>query len=111
MLSVHAHKESVLSLDLSEDGDLLFSTGGDSVVNVRCLVYLGLMCVWMTMANRCRSGRRGHLLVSTLFTRIMMWAIYSPWLIRPVSRRSTVVARTPVFRYDHLLKERERERE
>ena len=34
MLSVHAHKESVLGLDLSEDGDLLFSSGGDSVVNV-----------------------------------------------------------------------------
>ncbi|KAJ5773341.1 Peptidase M20 [Penicillium paradoxum] len=34
--SVHAHKESVLGLYLSEDGDLLFSSGGDSVVNVWC---------------------------------------------------------------------------
>lgn len=34
MLSVHAHKESVLGLYLSEDGNLLFSSGGDSVVNV-----------------------------------------------------------------------------
>lgn len=33
-LSVHAHKESVLGLYLSEDGSLLFSSGGDSVVNV-----------------------------------------------------------------------------
>ena len=37
VLSVHAHKESVLGLDLSEDGDLLFSSGGDSVVNVSSL--------------------------------------------------------------------------
>lgn len=34
ILSVYAHKESVLSLFLSEDGSLLFSSGGDSVVNV-----------------------------------------------------------------------------
>ncbi|KAI9926817.1 hypothetical protein ASPWEDRAFT_55083 [Aspergillus wentii DTO 134E9] len=34
LLSVHAHKESVLGLYLSDDGDLLFSSGGDSVVNV-----------------------------------------------------------------------------
>ncbi|PLB41385.1 glutamine amidotransferase subunit DUG2 [Aspergillus candidus] len=34
ILSVHAHKESVLDLYLSEDGDLLFSSGGDSVINV-----------------------------------------------------------------------------
>ncbi|KAJ5669504.1 hypothetical protein N7462_010574 [Penicillium macrosclerotiorum] len=34
VLSVHAHKESVLGLYLSEDGNLLFSSGGDSVVNV-----------------------------------------------------------------------------
>ncbi|RAK78832.1 glutamine amidotransferase subunit DUG2 [Aspergillus fijiensis CBS 313.89] len=34
VLSVHAHQESVLDLYLSEDGELLFSTGGDSVVNV-----------------------------------------------------------------------------
>ncbi|KAJ5522812.1 hypothetical protein N7513_013385 [Penicillium frequentans] len=34
LLSVHAHKESVLGLYLSEDGNLLFSTGGDSVINV-----------------------------------------------------------------------------
>ncbi|KAJ5105386.1 hypothetical protein NUU61_002733 [Penicillium alfredii] len=34
VLSVHAHKESVLSLYLSKDGNLLFSSGGDSVVNV-----------------------------------------------------------------------------
>ncbi|KAJ5387645.1 hypothetical protein N7509_010186 [Penicillium cosmopolitanum] len=32
--SVHAHKESVLGLYLSEDGNLLFSSGGDSVINV-----------------------------------------------------------------------------
>jgi di- and tripeptidase len=32
--SFHAHEESVLGLYLSEDGDLLFSSGGDSVVNV-----------------------------------------------------------------------------
>lgn len=50
MLSVHAHKESVLSLDLSEDGDLLFSTGGDSVVNVRVLGPL-TGCVWLTSAG------------------------------------------------------------
>jgi di- and tripeptidase len=31
---VHAHEESVLGLYLSEDGNLLFSSGGDSVVNV-----------------------------------------------------------------------------
>ncbi|KAE8151185.1 hypothetical protein BDV25DRAFT_153042 [Aspergillus avenaceus] len=34
VLSVHAHQESVLDLYLSEDKELLFSTGGDSVVNV-----------------------------------------------------------------------------
>ncbi|OQD67217.1 hypothetical protein PENDEC_c041G04022 [Penicillium decumbens] len=34
VLSVHAHKESVLGLYLSEDGNLLFSSGGDSVINV-----------------------------------------------------------------------------
>ncbi|KAJ5479156.1 Peptidase M20 [Penicillium desertorum] len=34
VVSVHAHKESVLGLYLSEDGNLLFSSGGDSVVNV-----------------------------------------------------------------------------
>lgn len=34
VLSVHAHKESVLGLYLSEDRNLLLSTGGDSVVNV-----------------------------------------------------------------------------
>jgi di- and tripeptidase len=34
VLSVHAHQESVLGLYLSEDGDLLFSSGGDSVINV-----------------------------------------------------------------------------
>ncbi|KAL4785263.1 hypothetical protein BJX76DRAFT_325089 [Aspergillus varians] len=33
-LSVRAHQESVLDLYLSEGGDLLFSSGGDSVVNV-----------------------------------------------------------------------------
>ncbi|CAI7615409.1 hypothetical protein N7533_005161 [Penicillium manginii] len=32
--SVHAHKESVLGLYLSDDGNLLFSSGGDSVINV-----------------------------------------------------------------------------
>ncbi|KAL4922312.1 hypothetical protein BDW62DRAFT_172272 [Aspergillus aurantiobrunneus] len=34
VLSVRAHQESVLDLYLSEGGDLLFSSGGDSVVNV-----------------------------------------------------------------------------
>ncbi|KAL1960125.1 hypothetical protein VTO42DRAFT_297 [Malbranchea cinnamomea] len=34
VLSVKAHQESVLGLFLSEDGNLLFSSGGDSVVNV-----------------------------------------------------------------------------
>lgn len=34
VLSVHAHKESVLGLYLSDDGNLLFSSGGDSVINV-----------------------------------------------------------------------------
>ncbi|KAL3452624.1 hypothetical protein BJX65DRAFT_303439 [Aspergillus insuetus] len=34
VLSVRAHQESVLDLYLSESGDLLFSSGGDSVVNV-----------------------------------------------------------------------------
>ncbi|KAK2785088.1 hypothetical protein FQN53_007981 [Emmonsiellopsis sp. PD_33] len=34
VLSVRAHQESVLGLYLSEDGSLLFSSGGDSVVNV-----------------------------------------------------------------------------
>ncbi|KAJ5267184.1 Peptidase M20 [Penicillium angulare] len=34
VLSVHAHKESVLGLYLSNDGTLLFSTGGDSMINV-----------------------------------------------------------------------------
>ncbi|KAJ5595211.1 uncharacterized protein N7459_001419 [Penicillium hispanicum] len=34
VLSAHAHKESVLALYLSDDGNLLFSTGGDSVINV-----------------------------------------------------------------------------
>ncbi|KAJ5902635.1 WD repeat protein [Penicillium taxi] len=34
VLSVHAHKESVLGLYLSDDGNLLFSSGGDSIVNV-----------------------------------------------------------------------------
>ena len=31
---MHAHEESVLGLYLSADGNLLFSSGGDSVVNV-----------------------------------------------------------------------------
>lgn len=30
----------MLGLDLSEDGDLLFSSGGDSVVNVSGFIYL-----------------------------------------------------------------------
>ncbi|KAL4873060.1 hypothetical protein BDV12DRAFT_116119 [Aspergillus spectabilis] len=34
VLSVRAHQESVLDLHLAEGGDLLFSSGGDSVVNV-----------------------------------------------------------------------------
>ncbi|KAJ5136693.1 Peptidase M20 [Penicillium atrosanguineum] len=34
VLSVHAHKESVLGLYLSDDGNLLFSSGGDSMINV-----------------------------------------------------------------------------
>ncbi|PGH14313.1 hypothetical protein AJ79_03135 [Helicocarpus griseus UAMH5409] len=34
ILSVRAHQESVLGLYLFEDGSLLFSSGGDSVVNV-----------------------------------------------------------------------------
>ncbi|KKA17050.1 WD repeat protein [Rasamsonia emersonii CBS 393.64] len=34
VLSVRAHEESVLGLYLSDDGSLLFSSGGDSVVNV-----------------------------------------------------------------------------
>ncbi|EEH38280.2 WD repeat-containing protein [Paracoccidioides lutzii Pb01] len=34
ILSVKAHQESVLGLYLSDDGSLLFSSGGDSVVNV-----------------------------------------------------------------------------
>lgn len=34
MLSIRAHEESVLGLFLSEDGRLLFSSGGDSVVSV-----------------------------------------------------------------------------
>jgi di- and tripeptidase len=34
VLSVHAHQESVLDLYLSEDRDLLFSSGGDSIINV-----------------------------------------------------------------------------
>ena len=34
VLSVHAHHESVLGLYLSEDSSLLFSSGGDSVVNL-----------------------------------------------------------------------------
>ncbi|KAH8705048.1 WD repeat protein [Talaromyces proteolyticus] len=33
-LSIRAHEESVLGLFLSDDGSLLFSSGGDSVVNV-----------------------------------------------------------------------------
>lgn len=37
VLSVRAHQESVLDLYLSEKGDLLFSSGGDSVVNVQTL--------------------------------------------------------------------------
>ena len=37
VLSVRAHQESVLDLFLSEEGDLLFSSGGDSVVNVPLL--------------------------------------------------------------------------
>nr|AJD23181.1 peptidase family M20/M25/M40 protein [Onygena corvina] len=34
--SVPAHQESVLGLHLSQDGELLFSSGGDSTVNVWC---------------------------------------------------------------------------
>ncbi|KAL4895019.1 hypothetical protein BDV59DRAFT_159128 [Aspergillus ambiguus] len=34
VLSVHAHQESVLDLYLSDDRDLLFSSGGDSIINV-----------------------------------------------------------------------------
>ncbi|KAK5271124.1 hypothetical protein LTR40_014043, partial [Exophiala xenobiotica] len=34
LATVPAHKESVLSLALSEDRSLLFSTGADSIVNV-----------------------------------------------------------------------------
>ncbi|GAQ42177.1 WD repeat protein [Aspergillus niger] len=39
VLSVHAHQESVLDLFLSEDGELLFSSGGDSIVNVATSVW------------------------------------------------------------------------
>ena len=38
--SFHAHEESVLGLYLPEDGDLLFSSGGDAVVNV---------CPWLSV--------------------------------------------------------------
>lgn len=39
---MHAHAESVLSLFLSEDKQLLFSSGVDSVVNVRHLFFPSL---------------------------------------------------------------------
>ena len=35
LLSVQAHQEGVVSLYISDDGQLLFSGGADSVVNVR----------------------------------------------------------------------------
>jgi hypothetical protein len=37
---VHAHAESVLSLFISEDKQLLFSSGVDSVVKVKLLILL-----------------------------------------------------------------------
>jgi di- and tripeptidase len=49
VLSVHAHKESVLGLYLSEDGELLFSSGGDSVVNVLLATFLLSVSVRITL--------------------------------------------------------------
>lgn len=45
VFTVHAHAESVLCLSLSEDKQLLFSSGVDSVVNVR----LDLLCFVLTL--------------------------------------------------------------
>lgn len=49
VLSVHAHKESVLGLYLSEDGELLFSSGGDSAVNVLLATFLLSVSVRITL--------------------------------------------------------------
>jgi hypothetical protein len=40
VFTVHAHAESVLSLFMSEDKQLMFSSGVDSVVKVRLLIRL-----------------------------------------------------------------------
>lgn len=97
MLSVHAHKESVLGLYLSNDGNLLFSSGGDSVVNVsHSAKHLAndINCV--------RYGPQGHLNASTQSIPIMMWATFSQWFIPQITKLSTAVPRTQVSRYATL---------
>lgn len=84
----------MLGLDLSEDGDLLFSSGGDSVVNVSFVPIRGINVL---IINR-RFGPREHLKDSTLSTLIMMSVIFLPSPTLPVSRPSTVVARIPASR-------------
>ncbi|OJD12274.1 hypothetical protein AJ78_07103 [Emergomyces pasteurianus Ep9510] len=62
ILSVKAHQESVLGLYLSDDGSLLFSSGGDSVVNV-----------WSTRTFERLYSIYSHHDVGDLFT-----VVYSP---------------------------------
>lgn len=94
VLSVHAHKESVLGLYLSEDGNLLFSSGGDSVVNVSAF--------FDERQSRAdvlgRSGRRGRSNVFTRSTPTTTWVIFSRWFTRPVIRPSIAVRKTPASR-------------
>ena len=80
----------MLGLDLSEDGDLLFSSGGDSVVNVS-FVSVGETNV---LIGDCRFGLQEHLKDSIPSTPIMMLVIFLPSPTLPVSRPFTAVART-----------------
>ena len=89
----------MLGLDLSEDGDLLFSSGGDSVVNVSFFLSIHRSrSIEQTLIER-RSGRRGLLLASIPFIPTMTWAISLPLPTLPVSRPFTVVVKTPASRY------------
>lgn len=72
VLSVRAHQESVLDLFLSEDGDLLFSSGGDSVVNVPTS-----MLHSSPPLTGCRFGLLALLNDYIPFIPIMMSGIYS----------------------------------
>lgn len=100
ILSVHAHEESVLGLYLSEDGNYLFSSGGDSVVNVS-------LSSSRNVRDRTdipdRYGLRELLNACTPSIPIMTWATSSPWCTLQATKPFTAVRRTLVSRYDDFL--------